>query len=602
MIKARLLVIIGILLVLSGLTLAVVSSQATQPDTPMPIITTTGVSPTLVNLIPLPSTISGIVLNEEGPVAGAIVQIQATTNVTESAEDGSFTLSGIQGTTPLVLTAWSRGHYVGWMTLNPSAPDWKGGSEINLVLRELPQGDNSEYEGFSFEGVTGSASCGICHREYPEWQADLHAHAATNTHFISMYLGTNVDGEAGQPTQFGSEGQVLPLDPNLPHYGPGFRLDNVNRAGNCATCHTPFASTAPNNKNCTWSGCHTDLTIERSNGILDEPAIPTSSRASAMEGISCEFCHKVSGVYLNPATNLPYEDMPGILSLQMARPSDDSEQVFFGTLVDVARDDSYLPLLSQSEFCAGCHYGVLGGVVGNMTVTGGTLVYSSYSEWLDSPYSDPETGMTCQDCHMPVSSANWFVVPERGGLVRDYAELHNHTMPGASDETLLQNTVTMISSAERTGDQLQVQVSITNDKAGHHVPTDVPIRSLILVVEALDEEGNPLALLEGSVNPDYSGDLGGLPGRTFAKVLRDEWTGETPTGAFWRETTIAEDTRIAALATNTTNYTFDAPAGEAVTINVRLVFRRSFYELQQQKGWNDPDILMEYETLQLPAN
>ena len=134
------------------------------------------------------------------------------------------------------------------------------------------------------------------------------------------------------------------------------------------------------------------------------------------------------------------------------------------------------------------------------------------------------------------------------------------------------------------------------------MPTDVPIRSLILVVEALDEAANPLALIEGSVNPDYSGDLGGLPGRTFAKVLRDESTGETPTGAFWRQTTIVEDTRIAALATDTTNYTFDAPTGQAVTVNVRLVFRRSFYELQQQKGWNDPDILMEYETLQLPAN
>lgn len=602
MIKARLLVIIGILLILSGLTLAVVSSQASQPATPVPLISTTSIVPTLVNSIPLPSTISGFIVNQEGPVAGAIVQIQATTNVTASAEDGSFSLSGIEGTTPLVLTAWSAGHFVGWTTLNPSAPNWTGGSGINLMLRALPQRDNSEYEGFSFEGITGSASCGVCHREYREWQADLHAHSATNDHFITMYLGTNVDGELGQPVRYSPEGQVLPPDPALPYYGPGFRLDNVNRAGNCATCHTPFASTAPNDKNCTWSGCHTDLTAERSNGLIERAVLPTSARASAMEGISCEFCHKVSAVYLNPATNLPYEDMPGILSMQLLRPAEESQQVFFGTLVDVARDDSYLPLLSQSEFCAGCHYGVLGGVVGNMQVTGGTLVYSSYSEWLASPYSDPETGKTCQDCHMPQSSANFFVFPERGGVIRDYAELHDHTMLGASNESLLQNTVTMVNSAERTGDQLRLQVSITNDQAGHHVPTDVPIRSLILVVEALDPAGNPLPLLEGSVNPAYSGDLAGLPGRTFAKVLRDDSTGETPTAAFWRQTTIVEDTRIAALATDTTSYTFAAPAGQAVTVNVRLVFRRSFYELQQQKGWNDPDILMESETLQLPAN
>src|SRR5205823_1700147 len=111
-----------------------------------------------------------------------------------------------------------------------------------------------------------------------------------------------------------------------------------------------------------------------------------------------------------------------------------------------------------------------------------------------------------------------------------------------------------------------------------------------------------LALREGPVNPAYSGDLGGLPGKTFAKVLKDKWTGETPTGAFWRPVTIVEDTRLVALATDTTRYTFDLPAGKVATVNVRLLFRRSFYELSKQKGWNDPDILMEHETIQVQAN
>jgi hypothetical protein len=240
--------------------------------------------------------------------------------------------------------------------------------------------------------------------------------------------------------------------------------------------------------------------------------------------------------------------------------------------------------------------------VGVGDVKGGTVIYNSYGEWLDSPYSDPKTGKTCQQCHMPVSSADWFVFPERGGLTRDYVSLHNHTMPGATDETLLQNAVTMKSSAQRAGDQIQVQVSITNDKTGHDIPTDAPIRSMILVVEALDADGKPLALRQGSVNPAYSGNYGGLPGKTFAKVLKDEWTGEAPTGAYWRPVTIVEDTRLAALATDTTHYTFTAPVGEAVTVSVRLIFRRAFYELATQKGWNDPDILMGHETIQVPAN
>jgi hypothetical protein len=547
----------------------------------------------------LPSTISGTVIGEDGPVAGAILQIQGTPTTFQTDENGTFTLSDLDGTMPIVLTAWSTGHFIGWITLDPGTTDW---DDITITLNSLPQGDNSEYEWFSTEdGVEGSAGCGTCHREYTEWQADQHSRSAVNHRFLTLYTGTDVNGEQSQMTQWGETG-ALPADPNEPYYGPGFLLDNPGRAGNCAACHTPVASKTPNNQNCAWSGCHTNLTVERANGLIDRPVLPINLRGDAAEGITCEFCHVIGDVIINSETNLPWPDSPGILSLSLSRPSDESEQVFFGTLVDVTRPDSFLPLQSESVFCASCHYGVFGGVMGDRTVSGGTLIYNSYGEWLASPYSSADTGATCQDCHMPVSSENWTVYPEQGGIVRDYSELHNHTMPGAADENLLQNSVTMVSSAEQSGDQLQVQISITNDRAGHHVPTDSPIRSMILVVEALNASGEALALLEGPVNPDYSGDYGGLPGRTFAKVLRDDWTGETPTAAIWRPLTIVEDTRIAALATDTTNYTFDLPAGQAVTIDVRLIYRRAFYELMQQKGWNDPDILMEHETLQLPAN
>jgi hypothetical protein len=573
---SRLFIVFGSLLIFCGLAVAVVSSQ----DEPKP----------------LPPTVSGVVLDENGPLVGAVVQIQGTPNQTLTADNGMFMLSGIEGSEPIVLTAWSAGYYIGWATVDPNAPDWQGSDAIHITLQSLPQGDNSEYHWFSFEGVDGSASCGLCHREYPEWQADQHSQSAVNQRFISMYTGMNVHGEEGQPVRYGSDGLPLPPDPNEPYTGPGFLRDNPGRAGSCATCHTPVASKLPNNQNCSWSGCHVSSTVERSNGALSYASSPINLTGDAAEGITCEFCHKVGDVILDPETQMPLADMPGILSMRLHRPFDDSEQVFFGTLIDVLRQDSYLPLLSESKFCAACHFGVFGGVVGNMTVTGGKVIYNSYGEWLESPYSDPETGATCQDCHMPQSDANWFVLPERGGITRDYAELHNHTMPGAADEQLLQNSVTMTTSAERDGDQLHVQVSITNDKTGHHVPTDAPIRSMILVVER-DADGNLLVLDEGPINPDYSGDLGGLPGKTFAKVLQDDWTGEMPTGAFWRPVTIVEDTRLAAMATDTTEYTFNAPAGEVLTVNVRLVFRRAFYELSQQKGWSDPDILMEHESL-----
>ena len=182
-------------------------------------------------------------------------------------------------------------------------------------------------------------------------------------------------------------------------------------------------------------------------------------------------------------------------------------------------------------------------------VTGGVTIYNSYGEWLDSPYSDPKTGKTCQDCHMPVVDQKYFVFPDAGGQVRDYIQLHGHYMPGAYDQNLLQNSVSMKTTAQRSANQLQVEVKVTNDQTGHDIPTDAPIRSMILVVEAVVASGKTVALSQGPVNPTWSGNYGGKPGKTFAKVLKDDWTGETPTTAYWRPVTVVEDTRLPALAT-----------------------------------------------------
>jgi len=584
------LIVLGITMVTSSQDQPAEATPAVDADAPTQVI----------NQKPLPSTISGLVKNEDGPVVDAHVQIQATEIVTRTDAAGAFTFTNLDILSPAVVTVWYEGHYVGWATLDPTAPDWAGGDNIIISLEPVPTRDNSEYEWFEFEGVRESEACGLCHREYNEWLEDSHSQSATNMRFLSVYTGSNIDGDPGQPVQFDYEGNPQPPDPDKPYYGAGFRLDNNNRAGNCAACHTPLASRAPITENCAWSGCHMDITVERSDGVIARNAYPTSMKAK--DGISCEFCHKISEVYIDPETNVPYPDLPGILSYKLVRPYIEDEQIFFGTLPDVSRRDTYLPLLEQSEFCAGCHFGVFGGVVGMERVADGTVVYSSYGEWQASPYADPETGQTCQDCHMPISDENWFVFPEKDGLERDYMPLHNHKMLGITDEEFMQNAVTMTTTATLEDEQINVEVSIFNDQTGHHIPTDVPIRSMILVVEVLDEDGNMLDLITGSVNPDYSGDYGGTPGKTYAKVLQDELTGESPTVAFWRPVVVAEDTRIPALETDTTSYSFDAPEGGVATVHVKLLFRRGFYELMQQKGWDDPDVLMEQETIQIPVN
>lgn len=176
---------------------------------------------------------------------------------------------------------------------------------------------------------------------------------------------------------------------------------------------------------------------------------------------------------------------------------------------------------------------------------------------------------------MPAGLTDHFVRFEKGGRQRDPATIFSHRMPGARDEALLRNAVTMTATAARSGQTIAVEVEIVNDKTGHHVPTDSPLRHLILLVRAWDADGNALQQLSGSTLPDWCGvgesDEGfyaGLPGTTYAKILEELWTGVSPTGAYWNMTRLISDNRIPALGSDRTNYAFAAPASGDVTVEV----------------------------------
>jgi hypothetical protein len=169
-------------------------------------------------------------------------------------------------------------------------------------------------------------------------------------------------------------------------------------------------------------------------------------------------------------------------------------------------------------------------------------------------------------------------------------------MPGAADEVLLQNTAELSLDVTRDGAQIVVTVEVTNTRAGHHIPTDSPLRQILLTVSAIDDQGTPLALVDGPMLPTWAGDLAGEPGTYFAKILQETWTEVVPTGAYWNPTRIVEDTRLAAFETRRASYQFALPSGIEsgdITVEARLIFRRAFYDLMQQKGWDVPDILME---------
>jgi len=579
--------IIGAAIVIASLAVTTISLAAIGENTVVPVGTPVPIS--LKAYVPLTlcsslasGEISGIVRDDSGPVSGATVRVQATTNAAATGTDGHFTLTGLVPNQPVVLTAWASGYYIGG-----GGSYLPGDVAVELHLEAHASQDNPDYVWLSaFADAGDESNCQNCHADpldpnstlpFDEWQRDAHSRSTQNKRFLTMYTGTDITGNQSPLTDYFCDRDYgcVPLPPDLSqsYYGPGYKLDFPDTAGNCAACHAPAAS-------------------------VDSPydVDPTAVTGVGSEGVACDYCHKIWDVRLDARMGVPLENMPGVLSFELRRPPE-GHQFFAGPFDDVAPgEDTYSVLQTHSQICAPCHFGSFWG----------TQVYNSFGEWLDSPYNDTENGKTCQDCHMPPTGATHFTRPDKGGIERNPDEIFSHKMLGAMDESLLQNAVTMTVTASLENDEVTVLVDITNDLTGHHVPTDSPLRHLLLLVQAVDADGAELPQSDGPVVPDWGGQgdpaegyYAGLPGKAYAKVLQELWTYTMPSGAYWNQTRVVSDNRLAAFETDTSTYSFTAPTDGEVTVQVSLLFRRAFIALMDQKGWEVPDIVMEQETVVL---
>jgi hypothetical protein len=484
-------------------------------------------------------TVSGIVLDATGPVAGASVRVRATQNATSTDAIGQFVLSALNEGEQVEVTAWADGYYVANTYVTPTV------SGVTLTLRPYHTIDHPEYVWTSPISGTSSGACGNCHPMIiSQWITNAHGSAVSNPRFFSLYNGTDLTGTTS--------------------IGPGYLDDFPGTAGSCANCHAPGAGV---------------------DGYLTSNM--NVARDIITDGIHCDYCHKVGGVYLNPATQSVYANVPGAQSQRLLRPPP-GDNIFFGPYDDIKDPDTFLPLISESAFCAPCH----------QFSFWGTPIYESYDEWLASPYAT--AGITCQDCHMPPNGDTFFALPSKGGLAHAPEMIPSHMQRGVSDVELLQNTVTIKAAAQSVANEIEVTVTITNSNAGHHVPTDFPGRHMILVITATDNTGTSLIQMGGPVVPSWGGGQAGRPGMGFAKVLRDVNPGDFPVVSYWRQALIVSDNRLPALAADSSTYRFSAPPSGPVTITARLIFRRVFQAVADQKGWQTADIMMEMVSLQIP--
>jgi len=330
--------------------------------------------------------------------------------------------------------------------------------------------------------------------------------------------------------------------------GPGeswnLRKEHPLGAGVCATCHAP-----------TFTDSTLEYDLARVAGV-------------AARGVHCDYCHKIA--------DAPTEKLGtrfGRDGLMLLRPAG-QQQFFFGPLDDAVRPGesfAYSPLYKESRYCASCHEGVVFGV----------HVYGTYSEWLQSPAR--AKGQQCQSCHMAPSGNMTNIARGTGGIERDPHTLASHVFPGSQVEMLRRCLKVNVSRAGH-----RVVVEVRADNVGHRVPTGFIDRNLVLVVEASDQNGKPLPLVNGPRLPVSAGKkIAGLPGRLYAKQLHDP-VGRSPI-PFWLPHGEMIDTRLLPDRADRVDFTFVSWVKD---VRVRLLYRHFWQDVAEGRDWKDHETVV----------
>jgi len=499
--------------------------------------------------------LSGSVVDKKGkPIRNANVRLQGTSFATRTDQNGYFIMIVDEGMGPKYITAWKAGFYNGGQQV---AADDK---EYRIELNPIRFSDNGRYNWLCSltnkksipTNITGEAKpCQVCHPDVTEqWKRDAHSRSAVNPLFLTFFNGTNDHGNIG--------------------VRPGYKLDFPNSNGNCATCHVPvLALNNPFNSN------------------------PNDAQGIAKEGIFCDLCHKIYDVNIDRTGG-----KPGILSFQFKRPPE-GRQIFYGPYDDVfPGEDSYHPLYKKSQYCAPCHHGRFWDV----------LAYSEFQEWSQSSYADKN--IDCQDCHMKSDGKmTRFALKKKGGVLRDPATIASHVNFGVRDRAFMMEAIAVNTHILLKKDILDLSVTVKNVNAGHHYPTGNPMRNMILLVSVTDEKGITLPMIKGErvptwggVGPKEEGNYAGLPGKGFAKVLKDllpypdgrmkrHFIYDYP-APHWRPTLVESDNRIPADGSDISEYQFTVAKDlfGSIHITIRLIFRRAYKKWLDAKKFEIPDM------------
>lgn len=322
---------------------------------------------------------------------------------------------------------------------------------------------------------TDPRMCGQCHtKQYQGWNGSMHSNAFKDPVFQALWA------------------LAEKANPDLRNH--------------CGSCHSPIGTAADTITFHPDKGTHGTFT----------------GTPMAEQGVSCDVCHTISGSNLEKTAVLEH----GNASLKL-----DPGETKLATLKD-AKSPYHKTAKSEhhgrSDFCGNCH---------NIFHPDNNFpIERTYDEWKYSIYA--QNDIQCQDCHMvPVDVAikvadqlkrpedlndpslegfaglggPWRKVVHKHGFVggnavvtaainsalaKDDGKLENMGRGSNLKEAIkrLQNVASVKQYLKPKGGALhQLKVKVTNERAGHHLPTSLTeVRQVWLEVFVKDDRGNEL--------------------------------------------------------------------------------------------------------------
>ncbi len=345
---------------------------------------------------------------------------------------------------------------------NPFSPSLARSADGGLIPAEL---------------LGGSESCGSCHTEiYEEWEVSAHRYSAEDPFF--RVIQQNMGEQKGAVS-----------------------------ARYCAGCHDPIG-----------------LFAGSANLYSDELTNPIGLK----EGISCISCHAITEAdvqgnadfVIDPPERYIFELHDGKLAKWIS-------DFLIRAYPDKHVESYRRPLYKTSEYCGACHKQYIDEDINDV---GWVQLQNQYDQWRKSHWftqGDAISTVECRECHMPLkesmdpSSGDPFDYNRRpdDGMHRSHRFLGANQyvpklldLPGADEhinkiEAWLRGEykipeiedkwvsgpavpITVISQdSVRAGDELRMDVLITNRKVGHEFPTG-PLDMIQTWIEIMAEDQN----------------------------------------------------------------------------------------------------------------